>query len=263
MSVPLSTVPTVRAPSGAATLPSDWQTLLLIARRAALEALRDRITLTMSVFFSLVFPLIMVFSVVRPLAGAGSGQDGVLGTVLAIYVLLIGLLPTTAAVGVACGQFAGEKEQGNLAPLLASPASNVAIFGGKVLGAVVPAILFSAVAEIAYLLAVSATIGANKLRLLPPALAIAMLLLVPAVAIFAATVASLISSRVRTFNTAQQISGILLFPLWGILFGVAFKMGAWGAWTLALAVAAVFAIDAVLTVVAAKTWRREEVLAQQ
>lgn len=263
MSMPLSTVPAVRAPSGAAILPSERQSLLLIARRAALEALRDRITLLVSGFFSLVFPLIMVFSVVRPLAGSSGSDTGVLGTVLAVYLLLIGLLPTTAAIGVACGQFAGEKEQGNLAPLLASPASNVAIFGGKVLGAVLPAILFAIVAECSYLIAVSATIGADKLRLLPAALAIAMLLLVPAVATFAATVASLISSRVRTFNTAQQISSILLFPLWGILFGVAFKMGAWGAWTLALAVVAVFAIDAVLTVVAAKTWRREEVLAQQ
>ena len=37
----------------------------------------------------------------------------------------------------------------------------------------------------------------------------------PAVSCLAAIVASLISSRVRTFNTAQQISGLVLVPVWG------------------------------------------------
>ena len=52
-----------------------------------------------------------------------------------------------AAVGIASGQFAGEKERGILTPLLASPASNVAIFGGKVLGAIIPPLSYSLVAE--------------------------------------------------------------------------------------------------------------------
>lgn len=262
-----TTEPTKRAwtAGDAATGRADLRALLLIARRGALESLRDRLTLLMSLFFALVFPTFMLLTTIRPLAAqsAATGQEGALGRVMALYLLTVGLLPATAAVGIAAGQFAGEKEQGSLAPLLASPASNVAIFGGKVLAAIIPALLFSAFAEAVYLGGIAVTIGADRLRLLPPALSLAMLGLVPAVALFAATVASLISSRVRTFNTAQQLGGLVLLPLWGALFSLAFKLQDWGTWALFAAVATLFAADVALTLLAAATWRREEVLAQR
>ena len=240
--------------------PSDVRLLLLIARRGALESLRDRMTLIMSLFFALAFPTFLVLTAVRPLAGSHAPA---VGAGMAVYFLIIGLMPTTSAVGIASGQFAGEKEQGNLAPLLASPASNVAIYGGKVLGSIIPGILFSLVAEAVYVGGVAVTLGTDTLRLLPPALSLAMLALVPIVALFAATIASLISSRVRTFNTAQQVSGLVLLPLWAVVFGVAVKLQSWGIWSLAALVLVLLAVDIGLTIVAATTWRREEVLAQR
>jgi ABC-type Na+ efflux pump permease subunit len=236
-------------------------TLWAIAKRAAVEALHDQMTVIMSLLFSVAFPFAMVVLVVRPIAGTDSGGD-VLPAILAGYVLLMGMMPTTSAVGVAAGQFAGEREEGCLAPLLASPASNLAIFGGKVLGAVIPALLFAVVAECVYLASIALVVEPAAILLIPWALGLAMLGLVPGVAVFAALLASLISSRVRTFNAAQQISGILLLPLWAGLFGVAFEMRSWGAWTLALAVVVLYLLDVTLTLASAGTWRREEVLAR-
>lgn len=254
-----------RPEAEAPTPPGELRAMLLIARRGATESLRDRMTLLMSLFFALAFPVFMVLLAIRPAAtsAAGDGQGGVLGSLLAVYLLMVGLLPGSAAVGIAAGQFAGEKEQGSLTPLLASPASNLAIFGGKVLGAVLPAILFSIVAEGAYLGTLAISVGAGTLRLLPPALSLAMLALVPAVALFAATVASLISSRVRTFNAAQQLGGLVLLPVWGALFGLAFKLTDWGPGALVAAVVGLLAADVALALLAAATWRREEVLAQR
>src|SRR5262249_41917008 len=123
--------------------PGDLRATLLIARRAALESLRDRTTLLISAFFSLALPLLWVLLAIRPAAG---GPQRHLGVLMPFSLLPVGWLPATAASSVASGQFAGEKEQGTLAPLLASPASNRAIFGGKVLGAVLPALLYSAIA---------------------------------------------------------------------------------------------------------------------
>src|SRR4051794_31039355 len=122
-----------RTPSPPAR-PREWRSLWLIAQRGALESLRDRMTLILSLFFALVFPAFMVLTIIRSqvAVAVANGAAGALGNTLAIYLLTIGLLPTSGAIGVACGQFAGEKEQGSLAPLLASPASNGAIFGGKI-----------------------------------------------------------------------------------------------------------------------------------
>jgi ABC-2 type transport system permease protein len=232
----------------------------LIARRAALEALRDRSTLLMGLGFALALPLVLLVLVVRPLSEAA---DPALGEVLAFYLLVVGLPPTVSAVGIAAGQFAGEKERGILTPLLASPASNLAIFAGKVLGALIPPLLYAAMAEVVYVLGLAVLLGPGALRLLPLSLSLALVVLVPAVACFAAIVASLISSRVRTFNTAQQIGGLVLMPVWGAVFALAAKLQGFGDAGLVVAAAGLVLVDAALAVVAAATWRREEVLAQR
>ncbi|MGH2517531.1 MAG: hypothetical protein ACRDHP_17920, partial [Ktedonobacterales bacterium] len=185
-------------------IPSTSHLMWLIARRAATESLRDRSTLLVAAFFSVIFPALLVLTAIRPAAiqATTPHQKAALGGMIAVYLLAVGLLPTSSSTGVAAGQFAGEKEQGNLAPLLASPASNVAIFGGKVLGAVLPAILYALVAEALFLVEIAVLAGPQWLGQVPPGLALSMVGLVPAIATFGAAVASLISSRVRTYNSA-------------------------------------------------------------
>jgi ABC-type Na+ efflux pump permease subunit len=238
-------------------LPGDLAMTWLIAWRAAVEALHDRLTMLMSVFFSVVLPFVLLFLAIVPLAADGEAK---LGGLLAFYFLLVGLMPAVSAVGIAAGQFAGEKERGVLTPLLASPASNVAIFGGKVLGAIIPPLIYAALAETVYALGIAMLLGPSRLLLLPGWLSITMLALVPGVACFAAIVSSLISSRVRTYNAAQQIGGLVLMPVWGVMLGLAIKLEDWGPPALISAVTGLVLIDVVLTILAATTWRREEVL---
>ena len=245
--------------------PSDRRVLWLIARRGALESLRDRMTLGFNLFFVFVFPLGIVLAVVRAQVGTliAADRGDAVGTVLAIFCLSVGLTPATGAVGIASGQFAGEKEQGNLAPLLASPASNFAIFGGKILGSVLPAMGFVLVAEAVYFTSLALVGGVGTLRLVPVRLSLLLLSLVPPVDIFAATVASLISSRVRTYSAAQQISGLVLVPFWGGIVVLLTRFQDGGLPFLLVALAALVVIDAALIALAASTWRREEVLAQR
>ena len=232
----------------------------LIARRAAVEALQDRLSLMMGFGFAVLVPILLVTVEVRSLEPGGASGDPAFAPALAFNLLLVGLLPTVSAVGIASGQFAGEKERGILTPLLASPASNFAIFGGKVLGAILPAQAYSTVAEIVYIVGVTVALGPAKLSLLPIPLSLTMVALVPLVTCFAATVSSLISSRVRTFNAAQQLGGLLLMPVWGIVIGLAANLMDWGPAGLLGAVLGLLLVDLVLTAVAAATWRREEVL---
>lgn len=257
------TLPSEAKAARAFTPPSGARATLLIARRAALESLRDRATLLSSAVFVLLVPILWVLLVIRPTVQASHISPGGLGALMTIYLLIVGLLPTSAATGVAAGQFAGEKEQGNLAPLLASPASNAAIFGGKVLGAVAPALLYAVLAEISYVVEIAAFIGADKLRLLEPALSLAMLALVPAIAVFAAAVAALISSRVRTYQTAQGLASLALMPVFFVFFGLTTQLQNWGALALFAGVVGIALVDVALIAFAATTWRREEVLARR
>jgi ABC-type Na+ efflux pump permease subunit len=191
---------------------------------------------------------------------APAGRAG-LGATAATYVLVVGVLPAFSAVGIAAGQFAGERERGVLAPLLASPASNLAVFGGKVLGSILPPLAYAAAAEVVYAAALAVAFGPAAFGRLPLALAAVVVALVPAVTCFAAVLSSLISSRVRTFNAAQQLGGLALMPVWGLLFALANRLADWGPGALAVATLGLLALDAVAAVLAAATWRREEVLA--
>lgn len=243
--------------------PSSRRAAWLIARRAALESLRDRTTLSLNVFFAFLLPLLIVMTAVRPQAHAAVRPADLtaLGTVMTVYLLVVALIPSSGAINIAAGVFAGEKEKGNLAPLLATPASNAAIFGGKVLGAVTPALVYAVVAVAVYILGVFVLVGGSFLSLMPAASVATMLLLAPLVAILGASVAAIASSKVRTYNAAQMLTSLLLFPLMGALFAVAFKLPGWGAVAGAVVVAIVAAVDVLVVVVGAATWRRDEVLA--
>ena len=252
--------PTHHAREGLAR-PGDPRVTWLIARRGALESLRDRMTVGYSAIFALVLPFLVVLVAIRPRAGHGGAGAEALGALMATYLLVVGLMPSTNAVSVASGMFAGEKEQGNLAPLLATPASNRAIFAGKVLGAVLPALLYALIAETSYLLDIALLMGPGTLRLLPVALSLAMVALVPTYAVLGAAIASLISSRVRTYQGAQTVSSLVLLPIMAVLFGLAFALRTQGVGLLLLAVVVMVALDAALILLSAARWRREEVMA--
>jgi ABC-type Na+ efflux pump permease subunit len=245
-------------------LPGDLPTAWLIAKRAAIESLRDRVTFGVSTLWVLVIPIALVLLAVRPeVEPVRRAPTDNPGTLIAIYLLVVGLMPAGGSVGVASGLFAGERENGNLLPLLASPASNRAIFAGKVLGAVLPALLYAALAEGSYLIEVAALLGPSNLTLLPWPFALAMLILVPGDAVLGAAVASLVSSRVRTYQSAQLLASLALYPIMGGLFGLAIAMERWGALALVAVIVALFAIDGLLILFGAATWQREEVMARR
>jgi hypothetical protein len=59
------------------------------------------------------------------------------------------------------------------------------------------------------------------------------------------------------------LANLALLPLWGLLFGFGFRLVVAGAWALAAVIAALLAVDVGLILLAARSWRREEVLAHQ
>lgn len=244
--------------------PGTLRVIWLIAWRQIIEAMRNRSTFITTGFF-LLFQTVMVLVVLRPfLSGPVAPKEvGIAGTLIAFYLLFAGLMPTTPAVSIASGVFAGDKERGSLTPLLVTPASNTEIFAGKVLGSVLPALAYAAIGIIIYLAEIALFFGADKLALLPTGLTILTLLLIPALAILGAAVASVISSRVSTFQSAQNYSSLILVVLWFGFFGLDFLVGTLGLWVFAVAVAGMFVLDIALIVVAAVTWRREEVMARQ
>jgi ABC-type transport system involved in multi-copper enzyme maturation permease subunit len=248
---------------GELVLPGELRTLWLIARRAALESLRDSMTVGAGVVSSLAIPVAIVAFAIRPALSLANGGGRAFDGSIALFLLVVGLMPSSGSIGIASGLFAGEREHGNLLPLLATPATNRAIFGGKVLGAVLPALFYAAVAELSYLTAIVVLVGGRALGAVPLGLAGTMVTLVPAIAILGAAVASVISSRVRTYQSAQMLTSLTLFPIMAALFGLATQMPRWGPGALAAGVGVIVSLDVLLILLGAATWKREEVMARR
>jgi hypothetical protein len=119
------------------------------------------------------------------------------------------------------------------------------------------------VAETVYALSVSLLLGPATLWLLLTPLAAVTVVLVPAVTCLAAIIASLISSRVRTFNAAQQLGGLVLGPVIGVVLGVLAKLLDGGVLAVCSGVLGLVLLDLALAALAATTWRREEVLSRR
>jgi ABC-type Na+ efflux pump permease subunit len=254
---------TLPLPTGELARLSEARTLWLIARRAAIESLHDAMTVGAGVISSLAIPVAIVALAIRPASALANGGGRVFDSSIALFLLVVGLMPSSGSIGIASGLFAGEREHGNLLPLLATPASNRAIFGGKVVGAVLPALFYASVAELSYVTAIVVLVGVRALVAVPLELAGTMVALVPAIAILGAAIASVISSRVRTYQSAQMLTSLTLFPIMAILFGLATQMPRWGPGALAAGVGVVVGLDVLLILVGAATWKREEVMARR
>ena len=64
-----------------------------------------------------------------------------------------------------------------------------------------------------------------------------------------------VSSRVRTYQSAQMLTSLALLPVMAGLFGLVLRMQSWGSISLAIGVGALVALDVLLVVVGAASWR--------
>ena len=239
---------------------STLQIIWLIASRQMKEAVRGRTTVT-TLVFSLALLTGMVWFTLGPLVNVPH-PGSFAGTIIAFYLTYVGLLNSQRSIGVAAGVFAGDKERGCLVPLLVTPVSNVELFVGKLLGAVLPALLSTIIGVVVYFAELVLFFQPHILSLVPVLLSVLILLLTVAFTLFGAIVASVISSRVSTFQSAQTYSSLVTTALWIGFFALVFTAASWGLWVFSLAVAGIYVLDVVLLIFSAATWRREEVMAK-
>lgn len=142
----------------------------------------------------------------------------VMNYLLAPFFLLI---PLMAASTVSADSFAGEKERGTLESLLFSPLRVDWLFSAKVLAALVPAVLLSWGTFVLTAVTVNAVAWPWLGRVFFPTLnwLPLMLLVVPLLSLAAILVNVFISARVRTFQAAYQLGGLVILPILVLIVG--------------------------------------------
>ncbi len=130
------------------------------------------------------------------------------------WIVTVGLTATVSA-----DSFVGEKERGTLEPLLATPIRVGELLFGKMLTAVVLAVLgtWFGVAIFATLVWQSNTPYLPKFLLADPDWAIAILVIVPLCATMSGAISAIISTRASTYRSAYQLNGLVVLPIVAML----------------------------------------------
>ncbi|MBC8497560.1 ABC transporter permease [Candidatus Bathyarchaeota archaeon] len=154
---------------------------------------------------------------------AGFTEDQQLTYVLFVYMFapFFLLIPVMASSVIASDSFAGEKERKTIEALLATPLTDGELLFGKMLVSFVPAMAITILSFIAYTVVVDVgTYGLFGALLLPTLeWFLLIFLMTPALSLAAIGLTVLISSRVKGFKEAQQISVVLVIPIIGLFIG--------------------------------------------
>ena len=160
------------------------------------------------VLVSIVSPLIIQF------AGAKKGgiSVDVLPRLIDAFSFWFVIGATVLPISIASYSLIGEKIEGSLEPLLATPTTDEEILVGKGLAAFIPTIVATYLGAVIFMFLID-TITYNKLMYLYFPnwnFAVMVLLLAPLVNILSIEINVIISSRVNDIRIAQQLGGLLI-----------------------------------------------------
>ena len=173
------------------------------------ESLRNKMIL----FGAIFLPLFMVGAAVMMVyQGKGIDAPGAQIALFNMALMYFLILPAVIPLAIAAYSIIGEKEQGSLEPLLATPISDLELFLGKALASVIPAIILTW-GGFGLFLGVSVLfIGGIPPHVLTPPWIAAIFGLSPLLSLFSVGVTMLVSSRASDTRAAYQVSSLAILP---------------------------------------------------
>ncbi|MCW4036583.1 MAG: ABC transporter permease subunit [Candidatus Bathyarchaeota archaeon] len=198
------------------------------------------------------------------LSGLSETQVMIYVMVLYFFAPLFLIIPLMASSVISSDSFAGEKERRTIEALLATPITDGELFMGKILVSFVPSMMVTAISFVLYTATVDILAYEMFGRLLLPNLGWVMLIfcLAPTVALASIGLTVMVSSRVRGFREAQQISVVLIVPVLMLIFAQAFGALIFGPLVIGALTAAFAVADLLLFRLGVRLFRRDEILSQ-
>lgn len=175
------------------------------------------------------------------------------------------MVPVMVSSIVAAAAFVGEKEKKTLETLLFSPMTEMELFVGKMLAAFVPAVLVSWAGFVLFtaeFIVLGTPLFGRVMWPAPHWWAI-ILWMVPALSLLMVFLNVLVSTKVKSFQEAQQVSVLVILPILFLLYGQLGGVVFLGTPLLLVCGAVVFALDIVLTHFAVKSFNRDKLFRTQ
>jgi hypothetical protein len=201
----------------------------VITRREWSDALANRLMLASLT----IFPLFLVVCPIPLLwAGLGTGTEAlttgtlmqglrprVISDVLQAWSGMFLLLPVIVPLAIGAHSVVGEREKRTIEPLLSTPVEASEILVGKTLATIIPGLLITWGAYVAFCGLVDWFAYARFRQFVAPDAGgiLSMLVLAPMIAALGNGLVVAISARVSDARMANQLAGLLVMPLMGFV----------------------------------------------
>jgi ABC-2 type transport system permease protein len=200
-------------------------------------------------------------AVVGQMCAGLDGLECVQVYMMSLFVLMFMILPVMVPVTIAAYSIVGEKTTRSLEPLLATPITTLELLLGKMLAAIIPAVVVTWLSYLLFMLGVWFMVSAAVFQaLLAPMWLLAILVVGPLLAIFAVSIAIMVSSRVNDPRVAEQLSGAVIVPIILLLLGQSVGFILLSQELVLVAAVIVVVLDVGLVYLAIQTFERENIL---
>jgi ABC-type Na+ efflux pump permease subunit len=185
-------------------------------------------------------------------------------TLVYMFAPMFLIIPLMVASVVAADSFAGEKERKTLEALIYTPTTDLELFTGKVLSAMIPAIAITGVGFLLYSLTANIAAWHIMGRIFFPNAAWIVLILwvAPGTAAAGLGATVIVSSKVNSFQEASQIAGVIVLPIVALVVAQVTGVLYFGILFTALLGLFFWILGGILLYVGVGTFRRNEILAK-
>jgi ABC-2 type transport system ATP-binding protein len=145
-----------------------------------------------------------------------TNRDATLETLIkAFSIPLFWVIPVALTPALAADSFVGERERASLEPLLATPIGTSQLLLGKLAASVMPAAAGTWLGVLVFwgMTLLSRSTLYPRLLLADGDWLFSLLVVAPLVALFTASVAALLSTRVSGYRVAYQLNGLIVLPV--------------------------------------------------
>ena len=203
-------------------------------------------------------------AVVQQTAGLSDQQLFLVLMLVYFFAPLFLIVPLMVSSVFAADSFAGEKERKTLEALIYTPLTDQEMVLGKMLAAWIPAVLVAIGSFLAYTVVVNATGWPLMGRLFFPNWMWIVLVfwVAPAASAVGLAATILVSARVRTFQEAYQLGGVVVLPIVMLMFGQMAGVLFFSVPVTAILGLVLWLIAGALLWFAIRTFQRSEMIAQ-
>ncbi len=196
------------------------------------------------------------------LCGDASGMECMQRFMMNQFMIMFMMMPLMIPTAIAAYSIVGEKTTRSLEPLLATPVTTVELLWGKAAAAALPAIILSWLCFGIFVLLLPLAGGTPGLirYIVGPIWLIAILVIGPLLAVAAVNLAVIVSSRVNDPRVAEQVAGVLIVPIMGLLFGQIAGLIVLNVTLILVSAAVMLALDIGLVLMGSRLFQRETIL---